>query len=61
MEPAGISRRNPVEAAPEPDSIEIHIGRIEVTAVPPPAARPAAPSRPKSVNLGEYLKRGRRG
>jgi hypothetical protein len=41
----------------EPDEIQIHIGRIEVTAVPhaatPQAARPA----PRTASLGEYLKR----
>lgn len=47
--------------APTPsDEIEIHIGRIEVTAVPPPPpARPAPPAR-KTLDLGEYLKRSRR-
>jgi hypothetical protein len=45
----------PVER--EPDRVEIHIGRIEVTAVPQEAPRPA-PTRPrKSLDLGEYLKR----
>ncbi|HEY6347345.1 MAG TPA: hypothetical protein VIY49_38140 [Bryobacteraceae bacterium] len=39
--------------------IQIHIGRIEVTAVPPPLPRPTAPPARKSINLGEYLKRGR--
>lgn len=42
----------------EPDEIEIHIGRIEVTAVPPPAqVRLAARPERKAVNLDEYLKR----
>jgi hypothetical protein len=42
----------------EPDQIQIHIGRIEVTAAPPsPAPRPAAAPARKSVNLDEYLKR----
>jgi hypothetical protein len=41
----------------EPDRVEIHIGRIEVTAVPQETPRPA-PTRPrKSLDLGEYLKR----
>jgi hypothetical protein len=40
------------------DEIQIHIGRIEVTAAPPPARLPAPQPR-KSLNLGEYLKRGR--
>lgn len=45
----------------EPDEINIHIGRIEVTAVPPPAASPRPLSKArKSVSLDEYLKRGRR-
>jgi hypothetical protein len=47
--------------AEEPDSIEIHIGRIEVLAAPPRPAQPAAP-RParKSLDLGEYLRGERR-
>jgi hypothetical protein len=45
----------------EPDSIEIHIGRIEVLAAPPRPAQPAAPrSARKSLDLGEYLRRERR-
>jgi hypothetical protein len=39
------------------DEIQIHIGRIEVTAVPPPPVKAApAPTR-KSPSLDEYLKR----
>jgi hypothetical protein len=39
--------------------VEIHIGRIEVTAVsPPPPAAAAKPAR-KSINLSEYLRNGR--
>jgi hypothetical protein len=45
----------------EADEIQIHIGRIEVTAVPPAPARPAALPVRKSVKLEEYLKRGRSG
>ncbi len=47
--------------AEESDSIEIHIGRIEVLAAPPRPAQPAAP-RParKSLDLGEYLRGERR-
>jgi hypothetical protein len=47
--------------APQPDEIEIHIGRIEVAAVlPQPATRPPAPQMRKSIDLGEYLKGDRR-
>jgi hypothetical protein len=48
------------KAAREPDEIQIHIGRIEVTAVPPPVSRPPARPARKSLSLDEYLKRGRR-
>lgn len=41
----------------EPEEIQIHIGRIEVTAAPPAAARPAAVPNRKSPSLDEYLKR----
>jgi hypothetical protein len=45
----------------EPDSIEIHIGRIEVLAAAPRPAQPATP-RParKSLDLAEYLRGERR-
>lgn len=47
--------------APQPDEIEIHIGRIEVAAVlPQPAPRPPARPARKSLDLSEYLKRDRR-
>jgi hypothetical protein len=51
-------RREP-PARTQSDEVQIHIGRIEVTAVHP-AAPPAArkPTR-KSLNLSEYLSRGR--
>jgi hypothetical protein len=55
MEP-GRSPQRQVETAAE---VEIHIGRIEVTAVPPPVTRPVASQPRKSLDLGEYLKRGR--
>ncbi len=46
-------------AAAQSDQIEIHIGRIEVTAVPAPVTpAPAPQTRRKSLDLGEYLKRG---
>ena len=42
----------------EPDEIQIHIGRIEVTAMTPAPARPAPRPARKSPSLDEYLKRG---
>ena len=42
----------------EPDEIQIHIGRIEVVAVPPPAAVREAKPTHKSLSLDDYLKRG---
>lgn len=48
-------------ASREPDEIQIHIGRIEVTAVPPAPVRPAARTERKSINLDEYLKQRRGG
>ena len=39
--------------------VEIHIGRIEVTAVSPPLAAPVAKAARKSINLNEYLRNGR--
>jgi hypothetical protein len=45
--------RSPIQ----PEDIQIHIGRIEVIAVPPPVARPApAPAR-RGQSLDEYLSR----
>jgi len=41
----------------QPDDIQIHIGRIEVVAVPPPAPRPAAAPARIGLNLDEYLSR----
>lgn len=53
------SRASGVPAAPhEPDEINIHIGRIEVTAAQPPPPRPAAPKpHRKAPSLDEYLRR----
>ncbi len=56
---ASLPRRSP-PPEPERDEIEIHIGRIEVTAVPQAVARPAAQPARKSLNLDEYLKRRNR-
>ncbi len=42
--------------ASEPDEIQIHIGRIEVTAVPQTQIRPALKSARKGMSLDEYLK-----
>jgi hypothetical protein len=44
-------------APAQQDDIQIHIGRIEVVAVSPPAPRPAAPSPRKGISLDEYLSR----
>lgn len=46
---------------PEPDEIQIHIGRIEVVAVPPAPVAPAA-CKPKrgAPSLDEYLRRSNR-
>jgi hypothetical protein len=62
--PAPASARKTTSAqslSEERDSIEIHIGRIEVLAAPPRPVQPAAP-RPtrKSFDLGEYLRGERR-
>ena len=43
---------------PEPDEIQIHIGRIEVIAVPPAPPAPPPPKRkPGAPSLNEYLQR----
>jgi len=57
--PAPELRTQP-PARREPEEIQIHIGRIEVTAVPAaPAAAPTARPR-RAPNLAEYLKKGDR-
>jgi hypothetical protein len=43
--------RSPIQ----PEDIQIHIGRIEVIAVPPPAPRPAATPQRRGQSLDEYL------
>jgi hypothetical protein len=55
------SERHAAQSERQPDDIQIHIGRIEVIAVPPPATpAPKAPDR--SLSLEAYLNRrdGRR-
>ncbi len=55
--------RRPLAAAVKPqrsqsassDDIQIHIGRIEVIAVPPPAPRPVPVPARRSLSLDEYL------
>ena len=44
----------------EPDEVQIHIGRIEVTAAPPTPPRMVPARRRASLDLGEYLKRSNR-
>jgi len=59
-QPARVKSQQPTHPMREPDEIQIQIGRIEVTAVPPASQpRPAARPAPKSLDLGAYLKRGR--
>jgi hypothetical protein len=53
----------PAPAAPPPmDEVQIHIGRIEISAVPPVSPRPAARTPHQShrgVNLDDYLRKGK--
>ncbi|MDW5265464.1 MULTISPECIES: hypothetical protein [Acidobacteriaceae] len=51
-------RAQPVQR--EPDEVHIHIGRIEVAAVPQQAPRPAAAAARRSINLTDYLARNGR-
>jgi hypothetical protein len=54
-------RQSFAQPAREPDAIEIHIGRIEVLAKQPQQVqRPPAQPALKSLDLGEYLRRGGR-
>jgi hypothetical protein len=58
IEKADLPRRV-AQPERETDEIQIHIGKIEVAAVPPAPARPAAQPLRKSLRLDEYLRRGR--
>ena len=53
-------KKNSQAAGRERDEIQIHIGRIEVTAVPLAPARAASKPARKTLALDEYLKRGDR-
>jgi hypothetical protein len=53
-----ISRRES-SVRSQPDEVQIHIGRIEVTAPPPPAAPAIRKPDRKTLSLSEYLNRGR--
>jgi hypothetical protein len=55
MEKRDFSGRE-VRPEPQPDEIQIHIGRIEVVAVPPAPVRAETRPANKSLNLGDYLK-----
>jgi hypothetical protein len=48
--------RQQQSTAAEPAPIKIHIGRVEITALPPPQAAAAKPSR-KAMSLDDYLRR----
>lgn len=67
--PRHISKRVSIQREPEaqltssaraerqPDEIQIHIGRIEVTAVPAPPAQRAPKAPDKGISLDAYLER----
>jgi hypothetical protein len=61
LAPALAQRRERRElpARSQTDDIQIHIGRIEVTAVPSPAPPAIRKSARKSLTLDEYLRRSR--
>jgi hypothetical protein len=56
---AGRAASQRSSRAPDGNDIEIHIGRIEVTAVTAPPVAQAAKAARKSINLGDYLRNGR--
>lgn len=59
--PARAEFSAPSRRSAQSDDIQIHIGRVEVTAVAQPTPRPAAMPARKAMSLDEYLGRGRRG
>jgi hypothetical protein len=59
--PARAEFSAPPRRSTQSDDIQIHIGRIEVTALAQPAPRPAAAPTRKAMSLDEYLGRARRG
>jgi hypothetical protein len=53
-----VADERPAAARPRSsEDVHIHIGRVEVTAVPPPAPRPPAAPPRKTMTLEEYLGR----
>jgi hypothetical protein len=59
--PARAEFAAPSRRSAQSDDIQIHIGRIEVTAVAQPTPRPAAAPARKAMSLDEYLGRRNRG
>jgi hypothetical protein len=60
LPPAALPRErrdSTARSQPEPDEIQIHIGRIEVTAVQQAPARPVARPSRKAPSLDDYLNR----
>jgi hypothetical protein len=60
-QPARADFSAPSRRSAQSDDIQIHIGRIEVTAVAQPTPRPAAAPARKAMSLDEYLGRHSRG
>jgi hypothetical protein len=57
-QPKIVRAQRPEPSVREPDEIEIHIGRIEVTAVHPSAPQPVSARSPRpGPSLDEYLRR----
>ena len=59
--PSRVEFSAPSRRAAQSDDIQIHIGRVEVTAIAQPALRPAAAPARKAMSLDEYLGRRSRG